>query len=386
MGAAGRQRRRLRVAWLGHASTTIGDGLRTYSREGTAGLRERGVEVVFIHHEPSLADGESSFALGAVVAFQRRVVISNVGSRPTIARLLREQAIDVVHLSVPFTTLDFRLPHLCRRLGLPLVATFHVPFADGASFWGTLAAGLYRLYAPALSRCDGVIVLGEKQRRLLADLGVPADIMTVQPNGVDLDRYSPGPSDVARRFGAERIFTYLGRVDPEKQVEALVRAFLEVSPPDSIRLLVVGSGADSARLRRRYRDDRVVFLGTVLDEMERIQILRGSDAFFLPSRVEALSIAMLEAMACGAAVVATDAGDDGAAVRGAGMVVDARRVNQELPGVIRRLIDSPQLCRRLGRLARRRVIERFSLAPNLDRLVGLYQRVSEASTDKAGSR
>src|SRR5215467_12854409 len=83
--------------------------------------------------------------------------------------------------------------------------------------------------------------------------------MTVLPNGVDIDRYSPGPSPIAYELGAERIFTYIGRIDPEKRVEAIIRAYLQAQAPSTTRLVIVGDGADLPRLMRRYRDERVVF-------------------------------------------------------------------------------------------------------------------------------
>lgn len=370
--------RPLRIGWLGHRSATIGDGLRTYSREITRGLRERGHEVVFIHQEPDLADSRESFAVRGIPAFQRRVVFARPGSRRRIEELLREHEVDIVHLSIPFSTLDFRLPLLCQALGIPIVATFHVPFARERSFWAAMAAGLYRLYAPTLARCERVVVLGEKQRGLLLRLGVAAGRISVLPNGVDLDRYSPASSGFRAELGADRIFTYVGRIDPEKQVDALVRAFLAESPPSTYRLVIVGSGVELARLRSRHRDARVVFMGGVLDEARRIEVLRAADAFFLPSRVEALSIAMLEAMACGTAVVATDVGNDGDAIRGAGIVIDADRAVTELRAAIRTLIDSPARCQELGLLARQRAVERFSIEDNIAGLLDVYDAALRA--------
>jgi len=84
---------------------------------------------------------------------------------------------------------------------------------------------------------------------------------------------------------------------------------------------------------------------------------------------------MLEAMACGAATVATDVGSDGDALRGAGVVLDPAHVESELRAVIRMLIETPELARVLGRLARERAVSRYSLARNLDALLQLYLSV-----------
>jgi glycosyltransferase involved in cell wall biosynthesis len=277
-----------------------------------------------------------------------------------------------VHVSAPFSTLDFRLPAVCHKLGIPIVVTYHVPFARELSGWGTLAAFVNRLYVRSLSASDRVIVSGQAQRRLLLSLGVSDQVMTVIPNGVDTDKYSPGPSAVLDTFDADRLFSYIGRIDPEKQVEALIQLFLDASPPSSLRLVIAGDGVDLARLRRRYQDRRIVFLGAVLDEQLRIDILRASDAFFLPSRLEAFSFALLEAMACGVAVAATSVGNQGEALEGAGVLLSNSRLRDDLGSTIRTFIETPERCQSLGARARERAVEQFSLKAHLDGLIALY--------------
>ncbi len=363
----------LRVGWLGHKSTTIGDGLRTYSREVTGGLADRAVDIVFVHHEEDLDDGLSSHSLRGRPTFQRRFVVAGTRDRSRLEGLLRDSSVDLVHLSAPFSTLDFRLPELCHRLGIPIVVTFHVPFARDLSTWGALASGVYRLYARALSACDRVIVLGQAQRLLLIELGVPERVIVVLPNGVDTDKFSPGPSAALESLQAERIFTFVGRVDPEKRVETLLHAFLDTSPPRSLRLVIAGDGFDLARLRRRYEDDRIVFLGAVPDERRRIEVLRASDAFFLPSRVEALSLALLEAMACGVAAAATDVGNHAEVLEDAGVLLSSSHLLDDLRSTIRHFIDAPARCRSLGIQARGRAVAHFSLDAHLDGLMALYR-------------
>jgi glycosyltransferase involved in cell wall biosynthesis len=361
----------LRVAWLGHRSATGGDGIITYSREITNGLRDRGAEVLFLHHARDQADDEGSFALDSY-AITHRLVLSPPRAKRRLLDLLRKHQVDLVHVSLAFSSLDFDLPRICRELRIPIVATFHVPYDTRFSVWRGISAAVYRIYAQALAECDAVIIFGEAQREILAGLGVPREIIHVLPNGVDVGRYTPGESDKRRELGAERLFTYLGRIDPEKNVDVLLASFLDVDPPATSRLVIVGGGVERRRLERRYADPRVLFTGVVTDERERIQILRASDAFFLPSSVEGLSLAMLEAMACGIATVATDVGNDGDALRGAGIVLDPAHLESELRGAIRMLVDTPELCRLLGGLARERTVSRYSLEGNLDALLDLY--------------
>jgi glycosyltransferase involved in cell wall biosynthesis len=88
---------------------------------------------------------------------------------------------------------------------------------------------------------------------------------------------------------------------------------------------------------------------------------------------------MLEAMACGAATVATDVGGDGEALRGAGIVLDPERLRGELRSAIRLLLESPDICQLLGEAARTRAVQRFDIAANLDRLLALYGALTAGS-------
>jgi glycosyltransferase involved in cell wall biosynthesis len=373
--------RPLRVAWLGHKVAGAGDGIITYSRELTTGLRRRGVEVVFFHHTSPRATADDAAGPGTVTLERlalspQRWVIPSPSARRRLIEWLKRNEVDLVHVSYAFGLLDFELPRVCRQLGLPLIGTFHAPFDTRFTMWGSLSRTLYRLYAPPLSGCDAVIIFGEAQRDLLERVGVPASAIHIIPNGVDVEKYGPGPS--ARRVEGVRQFLYVGRLDPEKNVDILLASFLQVAPRDSVRLVIMGSGSDRRRLERRFKDRRVQFLGTVTDEQQRIDWLRAADAFFLPSSIEGLSLAMLEAMACGVCTVATDVGTDGDALRGAGIVLDPANLAAELPAAIRLLVETPAVATLLGGLARTRAAERYSLERNIDAVLQLYEDVLPA--------
>jgi glycosyltransferase involved in cell wall biosynthesis len=372
-------RQGLRVAWLGHRSTKLAGGMATYSQEITSGLRQRGHDVTFFtlkieddgHYDPGVETVDL-----AAVEIVKPLVLSGRAAKRTLVDRLAAYAFDLVHASFWFSSLDFDLPRTCRRLGIPLVATFHVAFDSRLSVWGGITSATYRLYAPTLAQCDRVIVFGEAQRDTLVGLGVPRAVLRILPNGVDVERYRPGPSDWKSRLGgAGRLFVYMGRVDSEKGVDVLLRAFMAIDPPSTTRLVVVGHGTERRRLQRQFRDPRVIFTGHVVSADERIDILRAADAFFLPSEVEGLSLSMLEAMACGVATVATDVGSDGEALRGAGILIDPSNREEQLELVMQTLIDMPWLAGPLGEQARRRVEERYALAANIDALVDLYAEV-----------
>jgi glycosyltransferase involved in cell wall biosynthesis len=373
----------LRIAWLGHQSGRAGDGLLTYSRETVAGLRARGVKVFFVHHGSLPAVTDDTLTLRSLTG-SHRYIISSPRTKRIITDLLRRERVDLVHVSLSFSTLiDFGLPELCHELGLPVVATFHVPYDSRFGLWQGISTAVYRLYAQSLASFDRVIIFSDQQKSLLETYGVPGVNIAVIPNGVDVDKYAPGATAVKASLQASALIGYLGRVDPEKNVDVLVRAFQDVDPPDDVKLIVVGSGSDRRRLERRFGNRRIVFTGQVIEEAERIAMLRAMDIFVLPSLVEGLSLSLLEAMACGVAAVATDVGSDGEALRGAGLVVDPKDLDGQLRLALRTLMDFPDFRQELGRRARERAVQRYSLADNLDRLLAVYRGLSPAAGAEA---
>jgi glycosyltransferase involved in cell wall biosynthesis len=368
----------LRVAWLGHQSGRAGDGLLTYSRETVAGLRARGVKVYFVHHGSLPAASGDSLTVRSLTA-SHRYTISSPRTKRLITDLLRREQVELVHVSLSFSTLiDFGLPELCHELGLPVVATFHVPYDSRFSLWQGISSALYRLYAQSLASFDRVIIFSEQQKSLLESYGVPAFNVSVIPNGVDAEKYSPAPSDFKQRIEASVLIGYLGRVDPEKNVDVLIRAFQDIDAAEDVKLVVIGGGSDRRRLERRYRGARILFTGQVFEEAERIAMLRDMDVFVLPSLVEGLSLSLLEAMSCAVAPVATDVGADGEALRAAGILLDPKDLDGQLRLALRTLLDFPDFRAELARRARARVLERYSLSDNLDRLLALYRELRPA--------
>jgi glycosyltransferase involved in cell wall biosynthesis len=259
-----------------------------------------------------------------------------------------------------------------------LVATFHTPFAGkGAKLISGTQLLAYQLYAPFLGNYDRVIVFSQIQRELLGSMGVPQENIAVIPNGVDVEKYSPGLSNIKVEFKAERLFVYQGRIAPEKNVEVLLRAWKQAEMEPGTKLLVVGDGPSKSSLETFYDDEYgIIWLGFVADENRRIEILRGADAFILPSLVEGLSLSLLEAMSCGVACVATNVGADGEVLeKGAGIVISTKSARSQLRTLLPLLQDHPEITTLLGQKARQRVLERYTLSTNISRLEQLYTEI-----------
>ena len=372
----------MRIAWLGKKSPFCGNV--SYGLAVTEALKERGHGISFIHFDTperfdrAEPDQESSGNLEPEVALpylmksQMYTIPSPRASRELRESLERFQP-DLVHASLTLSPLDFRLPELCQQLGVPLVATFHPPFDAGLR---NITAGgqqlTYQLYASSLAKFDRVVVFSELQAELLIRLGVAKNTLAVIPNGVDPNIWRPGASQLSERFKGKRVFLYMGRLATEKNVEALLRAWKLVELPGCV-LVVVGDGPMRQQLQASHSSNNVIWWGYEADQAIRLALLQVAEVFMLPSLVEGLSLALLEAMASGTACVATDAGADGEVLEGgAGIVISTQGVTTQLRTLLPVLREQPILSKELGRRARERVLERYTLQANIDALEQLY--------------
>lgn len=365
-----------RVAWFGHAEGRRADGLSTYSRETVRGLRRRGAEVQFVSHA---LDGDVAPAPLSLSLRARRfktVTIPARGSLERITAVLDEFRPDVVHCSWSFSLMDGQIGRLARRRGAATVATFHLPYAAPHTARGRVLQGLYRYHVRHLRHYDACVALSEGQRELLVAAGFPASRIEVIHNGVDTESVTPGASQLHEELGARFVVLYLGRLDPEKRVPALVRTFLALGWPEDHVLVIAGGGVQDRRVRRLAEGHaNVRVLGVVADAQRRMELLRGADVFVLPSTAEGLALSLLEAMSAGCAVVATDVGEDGAALADAGVCIPAVPLERNLAAALGRLRRDAALRAHLGAAARARAVEHYGLERNLDRLLGIYQRL-----------
>ncbi len=296
---------RLRVAWFGHTDPGHGDGLVAYSRQTVVALRARGAQILFFSHVERHNGAGSGDTVELRGLHFKTVTLSLPGSIARIAAELTRFQPDVIHVSLSFSLLDAAVMRLGEDLGVPVVATVHLPYAAAHTSRARVMAGLYRYHAAHLVHADAIVSLSEAQRQLLVDAGCIGDRITVIRNAVDTAAITPGPSLLRSRGDARFIVLYIGRLDPEKRVVQLARSFVDLWWPDDHQLLLAGTGTQRRRLQRlAARHAQVRLLGVVSKADDRLDLLRAADVFVLPSTAEGLSLALLEAMSAGCAVIA----------------------------------------------------------------------------------
>jgi glycosyltransferase involved in cell wall biosynthesis len=303
------------------------------------------------------------------------------------ARLLLPRAadFDVVHDN---QCLGSGLLQLTRA-GVLTVATVHHPVAIDRDL--ELAAapslrrrltlrrwyGFTRMQARVAPQLDGVTTVSENSRRdIETHLGVPADAVRVIPVGIDPDVFTPPPADRPRN-PCSIVVTTSADV-PLKGLVHLLEAVAKLRTERPVRLTVVGTarpgGPAEAALDRLALRDAVRFTGP-LPEADLVRLLQSAAVVAIPSLYEGFSLPAIEAMACGTALVTTDAGALPEVVGSrAGVRVRAGDVG-ELTAALQLVLDSPSFADQLGRAGRRRVLASYTWRSTAERTAEWYREV-----------
>ncbi len=247
-------------------------------------------------------------SIGAIVAHERPDVIE-VGS----------------HFLVPWQVL-----HANRRRGARVAWFAHADLAGlAARGWGRglpapgwrgAAAGAYvRMLA---RRVDLVIAGSDSFAERLREAGAPR--VAVAPLGVDLRRYHPArrareaATRARHRLPDAPFAVYAGRIAREKELDVVLRAWPEVERRTGVRLVLVGEGADAARLRRLPGAAAATWLPFQRDPEHVADLLAAATLCVAPGPHETFGLAAAEAAGCGVPVLAVAEGAVGERVAASG--------------------------------------------------------------------
>jgi glycosyltransferase involved in cell wall biosynthesis len=222
-----------------------------------------------------------------------------------------------------------------------------------------------------------VCCIGSFARSQLMTLAPPCqwDKFKVVPLGVDPLKFVPQPA--RERSGPFEILC-VGRLVPAKGQHILVSALKRLVDEDrSVRLRLLGDGPDRATLEQRIREERLqehVIIEGAINQDRVPDFLKRADVFALASFAEGIPVALMEAMAMEIPCVSTMIAGIPELIRDEidGLLVPPSD-DKALAAALRRLMDNPELCRRLGAAARERVIERFNLKKNVGALAEVYR-------------
>lgn len=225
----------------------------------------------------------------------------------------------------------------------------------------------------AAEHADGMITVCNALKTAMVDLGVPAERITPLRNGVDLKRFEPMDRAQARAELGISGFTLIsvGVLDPRKAHDLTIKALTRL--PD-VKLLIAGIGPERKKLEALAVElgvqDRVTFLGAV-PQMELKRYFNAADIMVLASSREGWANVLLESMACGTPVVASNVWGTPEVVAApeAGVLMEDRTPEKLADAVIQLRRDYPD------HAATRRYAERFSWDDTTSGQLELFSRI-----------
>ncbi len=353
-----------RVLLVGKGAPDRG-GIPSFLNDLRSGELSRLHEITFLNvaHDGTPQGGEPS--LGNV----RRTI------RDAVALWRSARGQDVVHINSALAPAVTVLRAGVLALAARLAGCAVVVHAHGGNIETWLTTWRSRLVMRvAMMPAHGVAACWTAGHRALAGV-LGEDRVWLIDNGVDASRFTdPQPAHEPPRI------LYVGLLTPRKGVLDLILASRMLSQEGvEHELWLLGGIPDEGPAAAEPVHDaargHATLLGTRLPE-EMPAAYESADIFCLPSWWEAMPLSVLEAMAAGLPVVATDVGDVERVVdEGRTGYVVAKQTPDQLAGALRKLLVDPALCRRMGQAGRRRAEEHFSSVVTARAVSDLYAAV-----------
>ena len=292
----------------------------------------------------------------------------------------RKEGLDLmhVHYAIPHATSAWVAREMLgAEQDLPIVTTLH----------GTdiTLVGLHPSFRPitrfSILRSQGLTAVSEfLKEETVRDFEVPRERIRVIPNFIDTEVWRPGKEPCHRSAlapGGEKIVMHISNFRPVKRVEDVVEVFARICKHVNARLVFVGDGPERPRALDRAEElgvrPRILFLGkhASVDEL-----LACADLFLLPSETESFGLAALEAMACGAPVIASRVGGLPEVVEHgvSGHLFPVGDVAQMADAAVEILRDDA-VRRSFSQAGRRLAVERFSASSVVPLYEALYEDV-----------
>ncbi len=299
---------------------------------------------------------------------------------PQVRRLHKEKRIDLIHAHSALPC-GHAAALLGRRLNLPFVVTLHGLDVFNTCFLGGIAARRRRAVSINVYRAAStVICISERVQRVLLD-GMPHGVhSSVVYNGTDTNFFSPSV-EMSRPLAEQEILV-VGNLHASKGQEVVLRAIAKlVTSFPQLKCRIIGEGPDRRQLETLSVElglaKRVRFEGRK-SRADVMQAMRACSVFVLPSRYEGLGCVYLEAMSCGKPVVACrgqgieeiiEHGKNGWLIS---TWINPNDVLEELVKGLSTLLESPELCPRLGTAARETILNGLTLCDQAERLTHIY--------------
>jgi len=303
----------------------------------------------------------------------------DVSKRKEVRQFLQRHGVELIHAHG--TRAASNVMHVARQMGIPVVYTVHGwSFHNDQSFLVRNLRKMGERYLTSRSSLNISVSASNKQTGVEAIRGFRSQVIN---NGIDRNKFDP--ESVSGRLRQELqlpedaiMVLFLARFTAHKQPLTLMRAFKEALPAlPALHLVLVGDGDQKAEAQALVEEwglgDKISLLPFRQDVP---QVLAGADVYVLPSLWEGLPIGLLEAMAMGKAIVATNVDGTREVIRDGenGLLVDAGNIPQ-LTNALVSIGKDAGLRQRLGLIARQTVRSKFDAAAMTREIEAAYTEV-----------
>jgi len=295
-------------------------GVDTSTRLLAEALRTQGHRVVtFLPWKERCAeDSNDRVLLSALRVNSKQAVYLSYPISLRLLSLFKELHFDLIHVHTS-TSVNLLAWQMSSLFHLPIVYTYHTMTKEYMHYLGAIPETVEGLVEAVVekfdkvvcNKADAIITPSAKAAAYLAEIGVTPPVSII-PNGVKLDDFSPWPSDYLRaRFGIApetQILLWAGRLNQEKRPLLAYEIFRELCRQrDNVALVMVGDGALRAELDARVQRDHLqnrLFLTGLVDYKLMPAIYNSADLWISTSQSEVHPMVAIEAAACGLPAIA----------------------------------------------------------------------------------
>lgn len=287
-------------------------------------LRTQGHRVVtFLPWKERCDDGSSDrVLLSALRVNSKQAVYLSYPISLRLLSLFKEMHFDLIHVHTS-TSVNLLAWQVSSLFGIPIVYTYHTMTKEYMHYFGNIPETMESLVTAVVekfdkvvcNKADAIITPSAKAAAYLAEIGVTPPVSII-PNGIKLDDFSPWPSDYLRaRFAIPaqaKILLWVGRLNQEKRPLLAYEIFRDIcrqhdNVGDNVVLVMVGDGALRSELEARARRDRLqnrLLLTGLVDYKTMPAIYNSADLWISTSQSEVHPMVAIEAAACGLPAIA----------------------------------------------------------------------------------
>jgi glycosyltransferase involved in cell wall biosynthesis len=302
------------------------NGAARFARQLATSLAQKNHEVAIIAPSTSNryfidhVDGLKVYRIPSIPlpVYNRFRIVVPVLTDQKIKKIVAEFKPDIIHVQGHFTVCS-AIVYAAKKKNIPMVGTNHLMPENIVHYFHfpdplekQLAKIIWGHVKKVFSQLEVVTTPTTTASQLLYNVGFKKTVHAVS-NGIDIHRFNPHNKDLKERYHLpfdRPIFLTVSRLDPEKRIDLVIKAFAKSLAKGPAHLLIAGKGQEQPNLEKLTRklgiSEQVTFTGFLSDE-ELPMIYASADVFVIAGVAELQSIVTMEAMATGLPIIAANA-------------------------------------------------------------------------------